>query len=120
NIDVIFTDKPQDFLDNVRKQGGARLLGPRASQAESEGTMRYAIQAWYATGTRDIRGLLLSDTEDDDDAIGASITDKPERQVEGSLIHTGLKSELLHIYIIADTNKTQNVPLGAAADYVAV
>jgi hypothetical protein len=119
NIDVIFTDKPQEFLDRVRKEGGARLLGPRPSQAESEGTMRYAIQAWYATGTRDINGTLLGDDQDND-TYGGNLRDMPQRQVEGSLIRTGLKSELSHIYIIADTGKTQDFLLGAVADYVAV
>ena len=117
NIEVVFTDKPQDFLDRVKKQGST-LLGPRPSQAETVGTMRYAVQAWYATGTRDTNGNLLSDNEDD--AFGSDLTSLPSRAVDGSLIHTGLRSELSHIYIIADTSKTSNFLLGAVADYIAV
>ena len=118
NIDVIFSDKPQDFLDQVRKEGGASLLGPRPSQAEAVGTVRYAIQAWYATGTRDTNGVLLGD--DEDDIFESDIRKVPWRAVQGSLLRTGLHSELTHIYIIADTSKTQDYRLGAIADYVAV
>ena len=120
NIDVIFTDKPQDFLDRIRKEGGARLLGPLPSHAEIVGTMRYAIQAWYATATRDTNGALIGDDEDGDGLFGSSVKDMPQRAVEGSLLRTDLRSELAHIYIIADTGKTQDYPLGAIADYVAV
>jgi hypothetical protein len=120
NIDVIFTDKPQDFLDQIRKEGGARLLGPLPSHAETVGTMRYAIQAWYATATRDTNGALIGDDEDGDGLFGLSVRDMPRRVVEGSLLRTDLRSELAHIYIIADTGQTQVYSLGAIADYVAV
>jgi hypothetical protein len=120
NIDVIFTDKPQDFLDQVRKEGGASLLGPRPSQAATVGTMRYAVQAWYATATRDTNGHLIGDDEDGNGTYGSNFNDIPRRAVMGSLLRTDLKSELTHIYIIADTGKTQGYRLGAIADYVAV
>ncbi len=118
NIDVIFTDKPQEFLDGVRKEGGANLLGPRPSQAATVGTMRYAVQAWYATGTRDTNGSLLGD--DEDEGFVGGVQNMPMRAIVGSRLRTDLRSELAHIYIIADTGKTQDYSLGAIADYVAV
>jgi hypothetical protein len=120
NIDVIFTDKPQAVLDRIRAEGGASLLGPRPSQAETVGTMRYAIQAWYATATRDTDGKLSGDNQDGDGIWSSTWRDVPRTAVTGSLLRTDLRSELTHIYIIADTNKTQNYLLGAVADYVAV
>ena len=117
NIDVVFTDKPQEFLDRVKKEGSA-LLGPQPSRAERIGTMRFAIQAWYATGTRDINGLLLFD--DQEDTFGGGLRGLPERAIQGSLLGTGLRSELFHIFIVADTSKTKDFLLGAIADYVAV
>ena len=63
NVEVIFTAKPQDFLDKVHQEG-ALLLGPKPSQAETNSKMRYAIQAWYATGTRGLDGVLQLDDED--------------------------------------------------------
>jgi hypothetical protein len=127
NVEVVFTDKPQDFLDKVH-QIGARLLGPRPSQANEVATMRYAIQAWYATGSRDVDGSLLLDDEDDADAgftgdsrTGLSVfATAPMRSAEGFRWRTGLNAELAHIYIIADTGKTQSFELGAVADYVAM
>lgn len=120
NIEVIFTDKPQAFLDRICAEGGASLLGTRPSQAETVGTMRYAVQAWYSTGTRDANGKLVGDDQDDDGIWGSTWRDMPRMAVTGSLLRTDLHSELSHIYIIADTSKTQNYQLGAVADYVAV
>jgi hypothetical protein len=126
NVEVVFTDKPQDFLDQVHKEG-AKLLGPKPSQAEATAKMRYPIQAWYATGNRDVRGDLLLDDEDDADAsfngpgVGLDVFSRtPARNVEGFRWRTGLNAELAHIYVVADTSKTEAYELGAVADYVAM
>jgi hypothetical protein len=128
NVEIVFTDKPQEFLDRVHLEG-ARLLGPRPSQAEAIATMRYAMQAWYATATRDVEGAL---SLDDEDNIGFVLPVQrpgtaweqfetvPFRSAEGFKWRTGLNSELAHIYIIADTGKTRDFELGAVADYVAM
>ena len=44
----------------------------------------------------------------------------PFYSVEGNRWRTGLNSELAHIYVIADTSKTEGYELGAVADYVAM
>jgi hypothetical protein len=127
NVELVFTDKPQDFLDRVRKDG-VRLLGPRPSQSDAVAQMRHPIQAWYATGSRDLDGSLLLDDEDDADAgfngnsgAGLSVFARvPTRSVEGFRWRTGLNAELVHIYVIADTSQTQRYELGAVADYIAM
>ena len=128
NVEIVFTAKPQEFLDQVHREG-AQLLGPRPSQADTVGKMRYAVQAWYATGTRDVEGTLQLD---DDDNAGfntlasgvsqpfSSFQTVPFYNVEGNRWRTGLNSELAHIYVIADTSKTEGYELGAVADYVAM
>jgi hypothetical protein len=129
NVEIVFTSKPQEFLDQVHKEG-VRLLGPRPSQADTVGKMRYAIQAWYATATRDTEGILVVDEEDSfsfsftpTTAIGPAwnpYATVPFYNVEGYKAREGLNSELAHIYVIADTSKTQDFELGAVADYVAM
>jgi len=129
NVEVIFTAKPQDFLDKVHQEG-ARLLGPKPSQAATTSKMRYAIQAWYATGTRGLDGILQLDDEDNAcfcmQAMAAGqgnfgqYASVPFYSVEGNRWRTGLNSELAHIYVIADTSKTEGYELGAVADYVAM
>ena len=126
NVEVVFTSKPQDFLDKVHAEG-VRLLGPRPSHAETSETMRYAIQAWYATALRDgIGGSLVLDDEDNATILNSSNTgvsnlgSLPFVNVDGFRNRTGLNAELAHIYIVADTSKTQDYQLGAVADYVAM
>ena len=126
NVEIVFTDQPQQFLDRVHAEG-VQLLGPRPSHADTVSKMRYPIQAWYATGTRDIYGNLLLDDEDDSDAgfvsAGTSLdvfATTPTMHVEGFHWRTGLNSELAHIYVIADTGRTQGMELGAVADYIAM
>ena len=123
NIEVVFTSKPQDFLDAVR-QKGARLLGPRESKAVTTGVMHFAIQAWYATATRDNDGTLVPDDEDDMVWPG-TVSTTPARNsdtkvVQGSRLRTGLQSEMAHVYIIADNSKTGDYKLGPIADYIAM
>ena len=126
NVEIVFTAQPQQFLDRVRAEG-VQLLGPRPSHAEAVSQMRYPIQAWYATGTRDIYGNLTLDDEDDSDAgfisAGSSLdvfATTPTVHVEGFHWRTGLNSELAHIYVSADTGRTQGMELGAVADYIAM
>ena len=121
-VEIVFTAKPQEFLNKVRVKN-AQLLGPRPSQAEAN-SMRYPVQAWYATGTRDIDGHLTLDNEDN---VGfgnvfslPGLSTLPVYKVEGSHFRTGLNSELAHMYIVADTTKLQDYLLSAVADYVAV
>ncbi len=123
SVEIVFTATPQDFLDRVH-QIGAQLLGPKPSQAAANGTMRYPIQAWYATGTRDIYGQIMLDDEDSaafgPPGLAPALSGVPFENVEGLRWRTGLNSELAHIYVVADTGKTQNLELGAVADYVAM
>ena len=54
NIEVVFTTKPQEFMDNVRKSGPA-FLGYYAtySQADELAKVTNPIQAWYTTESLD-------------------------------------------------------------------
>ena len=63
DIEVVFTTKPQDFMDNVRK-GGPAFLGyyDNYSQADSMAKVVHPIQAWYITESLDNNASPQIDT----------------------------------------------------------
>jgi hypothetical protein len=126
NIEIIFTSDPQGFLDKVRVEGPA-LLSPKRSQIAAVAVMRHPVQAWYATGIEDRNGSLILNDEDStsftSNGSGAGVgplATVPTLNVEGSLLRTGLQSEMAHVYVVADTNKTSEFHLGPIADYIAM
>ena len=91
--------------------------------------MQHPIQAWYATGIEDRNGtLILNDEETTGFTSSANgmnggmgpLATVPSLNVEGSLLRTGLQSEMAHVYVLADTNKTGDFKLGPIADYIAM
>ena len=125
NVEIIFTDKPQDFLSRVNGLG-ARLLGATLSQSDAAQNMRYPVQAWYNTATRDNNGSLIQDNQDSPvptttaNSVLQNFNSANFASSTGSRITNGQSSELSHIYVVADTNKTQEFSLGAIADYITV
>ena len=124
NVEIVFTADPQAFLDKVRLEG-PELLGARRSQLAITAVMHQPIQAWYATGIEDRNGnVILNDEERSGFNAGANAASifnaAPTMNVEGSLLRTGIQSEMAHVYIVADTAKTGELRLGPIADYVAM
>src|SRR6202012_3201581 len=61
NMAVVFTDHPQQLLDAIR-HSRTDLLGYHfAAQVDAMTRVKYPIQAWYATATRDYNGIVRSD-----------------------------------------------------------
>lgn len=63
NIEVVFTTKPQDFMDNVRKKGPA-FLGyySNLAQADELAKVTHPIQGWYTTESLDNKAGIQIDT----------------------------------------------------------
>ena len=123
NIEVIFSSAPQEFLNDVRARGPV-LLSSKRSRLNTVAVMRYPLQAWYATGIEDRDGtLILNDEETVGYTSGGGLgplSTVPSLHVEGSLLRNGLRSEMAHVYVIADTNRTSDFRLGPIADYIAM
>jgi hypothetical protein len=126
NIEIRFTSNPQGFLDQVRAEGPA-LLTPKRSRVADVAVMRHPIQAWYATGIEDRNGTLILNDEESVGFYGSgsgsgltALNSAPSMNVEGSLLRTGLNSEMAHVFVIADSGKTGDFRLGPIADYVAM
>jgi hypothetical protein len=141
NIEIVFTNTPQELLDNVR-QHDADYLGYAQSSAEREklATITRPIQAWYTTQTKDLRGTGSIDTGRSRGA-GASMSnftyvpcsgcrggnpapielgDAKFASVSGNRISDGMRSTLYHVLIVVDPRKVADYEIGPLADYIAM
>jgi hypothetical protein len=131
NVEVMFTDDPQGVLDTVR-QVNADILGYHAAT-----TVSHPIQAWYETGTTDVRGQLVVDREVmgtiEYTNGGPTINPKtgaaegfvstfgiPMANIQGWKGRPEVSSDILGVFIIADSRQTGSHLLGPIADYVAM
>ncbi len=134
NIEILFAANPQGALDTLH-DANPTALGYRGAT-----TMSHPVQAWYETGITDLR----NHTEVDHDVAGqieftngggfVGITDNgapiyigeattngiPQAYIQGWRNHPDLRSDLLGIFIIADSKRTSGYQLGPVADYIAM
>jgi hypothetical protein len=121
NLVVVFTSQPQTYLDTLHKKN-VGVLGCNGTT-----TVSHPVQAWYVTGTQDIRGQVFPDEE----AFfslnllpsGGSIdplSTAPLANVGGWRFRPDLSSDLLYVTIIVDSKKTGTFLVGEVADYVAM
>ena len=125
NVEVVFTDDPQAVLDKAR-QVNSDALGYHPAAIIS-----HAVQAWYETGATDIDGRTVPDREVMDNI---EMTSGAGRKAGGRLISLGaptasiegwhgrpeVRSDILGVFIIADSHQTGSHALGPVADYVAL
>jgi hypothetical protein len=119
NLSVVFTPRPQAYLDAIHEKN-MDVLGYHGATKVS-----HAIQAWYVTGIRDIRGVTVVDH----DVMQASLSctkpgtlcwTLPIMAVGGWRDHPDLSSDLLYVTIIVDADQTAHNTVGEIADYVAM
>lgn len=148
NIQIVFTTKPQELLDNIRRKHTGNLgYYDTAAQANEMTVLKRPVHAYYATQTADLRGNRQIDTGKTTgitvtlpgvapppagggggDALqpgGAPITlnlpNASAMSVTGSrALGDGLMSEFQHITIVVDTNKVIAMEMGTLADYIAM
>jgi hypothetical protein len=122
NLLIYFTPDPQALLDTLT-QRSSNILGYHGVHA-----VTHPVQAWYVTGTRDIRGQVFRDEETYFDfnyapngqgAIDPSST-APVANVGGWRFRPDLASDLLQVTIIVDSSKTAHYLVGEMADYIAM
>lgn len=110
NLQVIFTEHPQEMLDTIRTKLPELLGYHYAPQAKGLATVVNPIQGWYATGSRDRNGQLMVD-----DPYGVNMA-----TVEGSRLRTGLRSEFVAVTVVVDLVTVENQEIGAIADHIAM
>lgn len=136
NILIYFTREPQSLLNELVKRNDAFLGFHNVSQTQTLATIRYPIQAWYATATRDADGRLSLDVANNHytEECGRDLTQLFRTQpglatsllkqcgyaTEGNRgsVRNGLRGEMGRVTIIADSSKLDAYDTGTLADYV--
>jgi hypothetical protein len=119
NVEILFTATPQEFLNQIAVNH-RQLLGFYYQSERAQVTMfNRPVQAWYVTGTQSLESpTLLHPLLNGERGEGAS-GPGPVR-IDDSHIHQRLRSEILHVMIIADINALGRYSLPAIADYIGV
>jgi hypothetical protein len=138
NVEVVFTREPQALLDHIAKKYRPLLGYYRRAELKQVTTFSHPVQAWYVTGTRALNYLppitgmspppcptcdltalfstgLKVDSADSDGTSGLGASGNPE-----SHLTRGLRSEFMHVLIIADSNAVARYSVQSISDYVAL
>jgi hypothetical protein len=128
-VEIVFTHEPQVLLDHIAKSYRPLLGFNPASQThkqwwKSVTTFSRPIQAWYETGTRSTdfqppQAIAPSCPS----CIGATLdSDATVAPPAGtaSRFRQNLRSEFMHVLIIADAGPIASYSLQSVADYLAV
>ena len=143
NIRLVFTTKPQELLDNLRRDD-PDYLGYFESRVQSAklATVSRPIQSWYTTATIDLRGrpqidsgkgvgismdvILPGPNSTVPGAIAMGATTRIElphassMNVSGNRINDGLSSSFLNVLVVAEPAKLLEYEIGTLADYIAM
>ncbi len=134
NLEIVFTTTPQALADGLKKDheiylGYADNAGQRAALAK----VTHPIQAWYATQTKDLRGmaevgnlkgggveLQFVDPVVPNLIITMTMPHGHGRNVTCSRLGDGLHSSFHHVIIAANPDKLVDHEIGALADYISL
>lgn len=126
NVQVIFTDRPQDVGDALRKDHTAYLgWFDNLNQADDLATVTHDIQAWYLTASVTFGGAMWID---DPRARWFSLGTQAYTGQNAGFINTpglgrlggGIASSLHNVMIVANTQKLGLYEIGALADYISM
>jgi hypothetical protein len=143
NIRVVFTTRPQELLDNIRRDHPL-YLGYYDNRLQSArlATVTRPIQSWYTTATSDLRGRPQVDSAQGGGisfdvilpggngfspgtATGGATTrielpNASSMNVSGNRINDGLSSTFFNVLIVAEPAKLMDHEIGTLADYIAM
>jgi len=130
NIDVVFTLKPQELLNNIRERHPILLGYHDTSQSQRIATVIHPIQAWYTTQTEDLNGIRNVDYQQNNQGVEMNLgpigydgqtvflPSAREERIDGSRFGDGLRTDFFHVVIVADLNHLAGYQMGALADYI--
>lgn len=113
NIGIFFTAEPQASLLSIASaqpyliEGGSQKL-----------TVRYPVEAWYATFRVDYNGFKNIDIPWD--KITPPLDDPPHIAANDSRLHTGLTAEMGAATVLVDSKAVTGMTLGELGDYLAL
>jgi hypothetical protein len=110
NIEILFTDQPQQLLDLVARKRQELLGFHYVPQTRTLKTVNRPIQAWYLTSTENGAGARALDVADSQMPSGCA----------GSPFTSCLMSVFTNVLIVADGKALDGKPIGPTADYIAL
>jgi len=123
NIEILFTTQPQVAMDAIAKAYPDMLGMHYHSQMTQLKEVTHPIQGWYVTATRGQWGGRAGDQTwahnmwGPNDLLAAGTV---PGCAPGSRLSTECTSEIVNVFIVADTGKVAGYPVGSISDYVAV
>ena len=137
NIEVVFTDQPQAFMDKVADSREEVLGYYHRHEHDKLKTVTRPIQAWYMTATNSFAGPnggLASATIATQTGAGANAFNfQPKAEVIDDPNNPGpvgcgdsppfthcLQSELDNVLIVVDTSRLKDQTLGPVTDYLSM
>lgn len=123
NVEVFFTPQPQVAMDAIAKAYPVLLGMHYQAQLAKLKEVTHPIQGWYVTATRGQWGAKVLDhtwahsmwSPGDLLNAGTSAGCAP-----GSHLSTECTSEIVNVFIVADTTKATGYTVGSISDYLAV
>jgi hypothetical protein len=110
NVLVVFTTVPQQLMDNVATKQPQLLGFHFVSEVPKLKTVDRPIQAWYVTASKTGADVVI------DDIWGGA----PIGPRLGSRLYTQVRSSIVFVLVVVNTNKVVDYPIGAVSDYIAV
>lgn len=110
NVLVVFTTKPQELMEDVRKHHPNMLGFHYAAQTKRLARFTRPMQAWYITGTASTDGRVQMDTE----FGGLPGGDTRSR------LTAHLRNEMIGTLVVIDANQILGRQIGGLADNVAM
>ena len=113
NIGIIFSAEPQASLISIANarpylvQGGSQKL-----------TVKYPVQAWYASFRVDYNGFKNIDIPWE--LVTPPLDEPPHISANDSRLHTGLTTEMAAATVLVDSKAVTGMALGELGDYLAL
>jgi hypothetical protein len=123
NIDIVFALQPQPLLDDIRKRQPVYLGYHDMARAAQIATVRFPVQAWYATETEDLQGMKQIDYPWSNRGVwvqGEYLSNAKDARSTGSRVSDGLHSNFYHVVIVVDLHKVNGQEIEPLADDIAV
>ena len=123
NIEMLFTTRPQVAMDAIAKSAPVVLGMHYRAQLPKLKEVTHPIQGWYVTATRGYDGSLVLDQTwahsmwRPGDLLDAGTV--PACHL-GSHLSTECTSQIINVFIVADTTKVAGYTIGSISDYLAV
>jgi hypothetical protein len=115
NIEIIFTTKPREFIDEQVKSDPNILGFHYMAQIKKLKTIDHPIQAWHVTGREadgSLGGLMV------DGVWGGFMINQTTRLA--TRLKIGVRSYILSTLVLVDGNKVLGYPIGSISDYIAM